>query len=85
MKRTINEKLIYSPQLSAVSSDAIRRYAFSKNQKMTKALNQLILALPAITDPSKICLSCKDKSGCKSCIFGRSITAEEKAVILAAL
>ena len=85
MRRNITEKLVYSPQLSSSASEAIRRYAWSKEKQMTKALDQLIMALPAITDPSKICLSCKDKSGCKSCIFGRSITAGEKAAILAAL
>jgi len=85
MQNNIIEKRIYTPQLSAVSSAAIRRYAWSMEKHMTKALEQLVMALPAIKDPSKICLSCKDRSDCKSCIFSHHYTAEEKATILAAL
>ena len=85
MKKNINEKRIYTPQLSAVSSAAIRRYAWSMGKQMTKALEQLVMALPALKDPSKICLSCQDRSDCKCCIFSRHITAEEKIAILSAL
>jgi len=79
------EKRIYSPQLSAVASAAIRRLAWSMGKHMTKALEQLILALPAIKDPSKICLACQDKSDCKNCIFSRHFTTEEKTALLADL
>jgi len=85
MQSNIMEQRVYTPQLSAVASAAIRRLAWSKEKPMTKVLEQLILALPAIKDPSTICLACKDKSDCKSCIFGRHLTAEDKTSILAAL
>jgi len=84
MKNTI-ERRVYTPKFSAVSSAAIRRLAWSMGKHMTKAVDQLILALPAIIDPSKVCLACKDKSDCKTCIFGHHLTAEEKTAILAAL
>jgi len=79
------ENRVYSPQLSAEASTAIRRLAYSRGKQMTKTVNQLIMALPAIIDPSKICLACQDKSGCNVCIFSRHLTAEDKAAILAAL
>jgi len=85
MQSNIIKKRIYSPQLSAVASAAIRRLAWSMDKHMTKALEQLILALPAIKDPSKICLACQDRSDCKCCIFGRHLTAEEKDALLSAL
>jgi len=79
------KKLIYSPQLSAVSYIAIQRLAWSLNKPMTEAINQLINALPAIIDPAKICLTCKNREDCKGCIFCNPLTAEEKTAILAAL
>jgi recombinational DNA repair protein RecR len=85
MGKDIFEKRIYTPQFSAQTSAAIRRLAWSMCKPMTKAVEQLILAIPAIKDPSKICLACKDTSDCKSCIFSRHLTAEEKNAILAAL
>jgi len=77
-----NKKLIYSPQLSAAASTAIRRLARSLDKPMTKTLEQLIFALPAIIDPAKICLDCKDRQDCKACIFGNPLTAEEKKLLL---
>jgi len=79
------EKRIYSPQLSAEASASIRRFAWSMDKPMTKAIEKLIMALPAIIDPTKICLACQDKSDCKNCIFSRYLTAEDKKTILEAL
>jgi recombinational DNA repair protein RecR len=84
MQKSIIEKRIYTPQLSAVASAAIRRLAWSMDKHMTKALEQLVMAIPAIKDPSKICLACQDRSDCKGCIFSRHLTAEEKTAMLAA-
>ena len=75
----------YTPQFSAQTSAAIKRLAWSMGKPMTKAVEQLAMALPAIIDPSKICLACKDQSECKACIFRRPITAEEKTKLLSAL
>jgi hypothetical protein len=85
MQRDELGRRVYTPQLSAEASDAIRRLAWSTDKPMTKAIEKLVLALPAIIDPSKICLACKDKTGCKGCIFSRHLTAEDKKAILEAL
>jgi recombinational DNA repair protein RecR len=79
------EKRVYTPRLSGQSSAAIRRFAFSKGIRMTKALEMLINALPVITDPTKVCLSCQDKTDCTGCIFCRHFTAEDKKAVLSAL
>jgi len=79
------EKRVYTPQMSFESSEIIRRLAWSLNLPMTKALERLIMALAAITDRTKICNACKNKSNCKGCIFSRHFTEDEKAALLAAL
>jgi len=79
------EKLIYTPQFSAETSGAVRRLAWFMETHMTKAVKAVIEALPAVIDPSKICLSCKDKTECKICIFSRQYTAEDKAELLAVI
>jgi len=79
------KKLIYSPQLSAPASTAIRRFALSLHKPMTKTLEQLIFALPAIVDTAKICLACQNIEDCGNCIFERHLSAEEKNAILTAL
>ena len=85
MQKQEFEKRVYTPQFSAPVSAAIRRLAWFMGKPMTKAVESLVLALPAIVDPAKICLSCQDRADCKPCIFCRQITAEEKAALLAAL
>jgi len=76
------EKKFYSPQLSAVASEAIRRLSWSLNKPMTKAIEQVIFALPAIIDPMKICITCRERQNCNVCIFDRKLTEEEKKAIL---
>ena len=75
----------YTPQFTLQISAAVRRLAWSLNKPMTQAIKLLVKALPAIINPEKVCQKCKDKSVCKSCIFSRQYTAEEKAALLAAL
>ena len=77
--------MVYTPRFSAQISAIIKRLAWKMDKPMTKAVEQLVMALPAIIDPSKICLACQDKTTCKTCIFSKQITAEEKTAILAAL
>ena len=85
MRRDEFGRCVYTPQLSSPVSAIVRRLAWSMEKPMTKALETLIMTLPAIVDPSKVCLSCQDKSDCKTCIFSRHFTVEEKAALLAAL
>jgi hypothetical protein len=79
------EKTVYTPKMSFETSEIIRRLAWSLNLPMTKALERLVNALAVITNRTKICNACKDKSNCKGCIFSRQFTKEEKAALLAAL
>jgi hypothetical protein len=85
MQTNVIERRVYTPKLSAEASDAIRRLAWSMDKPMTVAVIKLIMALPAIIDPAKICLACKDKTDCNGCIFCRHLTAEDKKAILEAL
>ena len=74
--------LVYTPRITAEASAAIRRLSWSSKKPMTKTLNALIMALPAIIEKSKICLSCHDK---EDCIFKRYYTAADKENLLSAL
>ena len=85
MRRDKFGRCVYTPQFSADISAVIRRLAWKMEKPMTKAIETLVLALPAIVDPAKVCLSCQDKSDCKTCLFGRHFTDEEKAALLTAL
>jgi len=83
--QTNKERRFYTPQFSGPQSGTVRRYAWALNKPMTKVMNNLIAALPAIVDPARVCLACLEKSFCKGCPFGRSYSEEEKAALLAAL
>ncbi|WP_461257352.1 hypothetical protein [Treponema sp. R80B11-R83G3] len=88
MQATANdvwEKPVYTPKFSAETSNIIRRLAWSINKPMTKTVEMLVMALPAIIDPTKICLSCKDRTDCKACLFSRHFTTDEKSALLKAL
>ena len=85
MQTNKNERRSYTPQFSGPQSGAVRRYAWALEKPMTKVMNNLVAALPALLDPALVCLACQDKSFCKACIFSRSYTAEDKAALLAAL
>jgi len=84
-EKEVYKKLVYTPKMSFESSEIIRRLAWSLNIPMTKALERLVNALAVITNRTKICNACKDKSNCKGCIFSRHFTEKEKAALLAAL
>jgi hypothetical protein len=80
---TADQGRIYTPQLSAQSSAAVRRLAWAMGKPMTKAVEIMVRLMPANVDPGKACLACQDTSGCGACIFRNQPTAEEKAALLA--
>jgi hypothetical protein len=84
-EKEVYQKMVYTPKMSLETSEIIRRLAWSLNIPMTKAVERLVKALAVITDPTKICIACKDKSICKTCIFSRHFTEEDKTALLAAL
>jgi recombinational DNA repair protein RecR len=82
---TTYQKRYYSPPFSALAAVSVRRLAWAMGKKMPSAVDLMVSLLPSIVDTSKVCLSCKDNTKCQSCVFCRTITAEEKAALLAAL
>jgi hypothetical protein len=70
-----DQKRFYSPQFSEMSAVSIRRLAWSLGVSMPKAVDQVVNALPSIFSPGTVCLSCKDQTKCKSCIFGQQPAA----------
>ncbi|GHV44767.1 hypothetical protein AGMMS49546_29250 [Spirochaetia bacterium] len=75
----------YSPPFSALAAVSVRRLAWAMHKHMGEAVDLMVSLLPSIMDPAKVCLSCKDNTKCKSCAFCRTLSAEEKAALLAAL
>ena len=63
------EKRYYTPQFSELASVSVRRLAWALGGNMVKAVNELILFLPQLVPSGKVCLSCKDNTKCKACIF----------------
>jgi hypothetical protein len=70
-----NQKRFYSPQFSEVSAVSVRRLAWSLGVSMPKAVDQMIGLLPSLFSPGVVCLSCKDNTKCKSCVFGQQAAA----------
>jgi len=84
--RSINSKRFYTPQFSETASVSMRRFAWSLNKPMTKAVDKLILLLPFIMDSSKVCQSCKDSRKCNNCAFRvKKLPDEEQQAIFATL
>jgi len=69
--------MAYTPELTQFYSASLRRIAWALKKPMTKTLAAIIDNLMTIIDPGKICETCKDKSDCKSCMFGNSIPSTE--------
>ncbi len=84
MESTELETRAYTPQISRQMSAVLRRIAWFQNKPMTKTLEQIIVIFSSIIEPSKICLSCKDSTVCKTCVFCHLLSEKEKDDILAA-
>jgi recombinational DNA repair protein RecR len=64
-----NQKRYYSPQFSALAAVSVRRLAWALGKPMPEAVDHMVRLLPSLVDPSKVCLSCLDRSRCSSCVF----------------
>jgi recombinational DNA repair protein RecR len=80
-----DQKRYYSPQFSGLAAVSIRRLAWAMGKHMPAAVDLMVSLLPSIVDTSKVCLSCRDNTKCKSCVFCRTLSTEEKAALLTAL
>jgi recombinational DNA repair protein RecR len=79
-----NKKRYYSPPFSDLAVVSVRRLAWAMGKTMPAAIDFMVRLLPSSVDPSKVCLSCKDTSACKTCIFCRQLNTQDKASLLAA-
>jgi hypothetical protein len=70
-----NQKRYYSPQLSEMSAVSVRRFAWSLDVSMPKAVDQVVGLLPSLFSPDVVCISCKDNTKCKSCAFSQQPAA----------
>ena len=73
-----NFKRFYSPQFSEMSAVSVRRLAWAINKSMPAAIDIMVKLMPHVVNPSKVCLSCRDKSKCVSCAFGSLSTPSEQ-------
>ena len=62
-------KRYYSPQFSEMAAVSVRRLAWALEGNMVQAVDTIIKLLPSVFDPSKVCLSCRDITKCKACVF----------------
>ena len=61
--------MAYTPELSLKSSRTLRRIAWALNIPMTQAIERVFDHIPKILDQNKVCLRCRDKTGCDECTF----------------
>ena len=75
-------KRFYTPQFSPLAAISVRRLAWSLNLSMPATVDIMVKLMPHVVNPSKVCLSCKDKSKCASCAFGSLSTGNEQDAAL---
>jgi len=63
--------MAYTPELSYEASCTLRRLSWSLNKPMTKTMEWIFAELVRFIPSGAICESCKDKSKCPNCLFGK--------------
>ena len=81
--QSTNQKRFYSPQFSAIAAVSVRRLAWALGKPMPAAVDHMVQLLPSLVDPSKVCLSCQDRSRCSSCVFCSQAASPSAVAILA--
>ena len=79
-----NNKRFYTPQFSPLASISVRRLAWALGKPMPAAVDHMVRLLPSLVDPSKVCLSCQDRSRCSSCAFCSQAASPETIAALSA-
>jgi len=64
--------MAYTPELSYQYSCTLRRIAWALGLPMTKAIGVVIDHFVKMADNEKVCVSCKDNTRCRDCVFNRS-------------
>ena len=75
-------KRFYTPQFSPLASISVRRLAWALDKPMPAAVDHMVWLLPSLVDPSKVCLSCQDRSRCSSCVFTSQAASPEIIAVL---
>jgi hypothetical protein len=52
---------------------------------MPAAVDFMVMLLPTVIDPAKVCLSCQDNERCKGCVFSKQTDQEELTVLEAVI
>ena len=63
--------MAYTPELSQEGSATLRRLAWSLNKPMTKTLEIVVEEYSKSQKVEQVCLSCRDKTKCDSCVFNK--------------
>ena len=63
--------MAYTPELSDQGSAALRRIAWALDKPMTSALEMVIEYIGRKVRVQRICLKCRDKSKCTTCLFAQ--------------
>jgi recombinational DNA repair protein RecR len=71
--------MAYTPELSQAGSATLRRLAWSFNKPMTQTLEIVVEEYSKAQEPEHVCLVCRDKTKCDSCVFNPN-KARKKAV-----
>ena len=74
----LTSKRFYTPQFSPLAAISVRRLAWSLGLSMPATVDIMVRLMPQVVNPSKVCLSCQDKSKCSSCAFGSISTDSQQ-------
>jgi len=74
----LTSKRYYTPQFTPLAAISVRRLAWSLGLSMPATVDIMVKLMPHVVNPSKVCLSCKDKSKCASCAFGSLSTDNQQ-------
>ena len=77
-----NQKRFYSPQFSALAAVSVRRLAWALGKPMPAAVDHMVQLLPSLVDPSKVCLSCLDRTRCSFCAFSSHSASSAALTVL---
>ena len=80
-----NSRRLYTPQFSDTASISVRRFAWALNKTMPATVDLMVRLLPAIINPSKVCLLCQDKTKCQCCIFSKQTDPAELTALEAVI
>jgi len=68
---TKEKKKFYSPQFSEMAAVTVRRLSWAIGMSMPEAVNIMVKLIPCYVNCQKVCMGCKDKSKCQSCLFSK--------------